>query len=270
MPANPEVRQFIREYAQSIGIDPDVAERVSASEALNVFDPNRPDHGGDLGSSFGPFQLHYGGVVKSMPNGGLGDEFTKATGLDARDPSTWKEQVKYALNTAKKDGWRQWMGAAKSGIPRWAGIREGGVTENAIGPTARYDPRSDTPSSARPTGEQVADYATEHPTGAGGDLVTNTPSPYDLPKPGTAENPLVTTEAKNPYAKIGAAVAKLGDRSSAPSLGPVTTPQNPALSALPAMSSVDPTTSNNQRAQLIQAMMRLNSGQLFPSGGGIG
>ena len=45
---------------------------------------------GDMGSSFGPFQLHYGGMVPGVPrlnNPGLGDEFTAVTGLNASDPS---------------------------------------------------------------------------------------------------------------------------------------------------------------------------------------
>ena len=51
-----------------------------------------------------------------MNSGGLGDRFTRETGLDARDPTTWKAQVDYALKTAKREGWSAWHGAAHVGI----------------------------------------------------------------------------------------------------------------------------------------------------------
>ena len=64
---------YIRSAALQRGIDPDQAVRVAQSEGLNSYT-------GDGGSSFGPFQLHYGNVA---PGGnavsGLGDDFTKQT-----------------------------------------------------------------------------------------------------------------------------------------------------------------------------------------------
>ena len=66
---------------------------------------------GDGGSSFGPFQLHYGGVNKDMPHPGLGDEFTKQTGLDARDPSTVPQQIAFVSNYTAKHGWNDWSTA---------------------------------------------------------------------------------------------------------------------------------------------------------------
>lgn len=122
MPANPEIVAYIRQVAIANGIDPEVALRVAEAEALNVFDPNRPDLGGDEGSSFGPFQLHYKGISKNMPNAGMGDDFTAATGLDARDPSTWRQQVDFALKQAARGGWSPWMGAKAAGITDWQGI----------------------------------------------------------------------------------------------------------------------------------------------------
>jgi hypothetical protein len=135
--------------------------------------------------------------------------------------------------------------------------------------TGRYDPRSDSPSYARPTGADVVKYATEHPPGPGGDVVTT--SPYNLPAPGTVNNPLITKEAKNPFEKVGAAVAKLGDRDQGSTLGGIQNVPNPPLTALPAMSSIDPVSANNQRNAMVAALMRLNSGQLWPMmGGGYG
>jgi hypothetical protein len=150
MPANPEIEAFIRQEAIKRGIDPNVAVKVARTEALNVFDPSKPDYGGDEGSSFGPFQLHYAGYSKKMPHPGLGDAFTRATGLHASNPSTWREQVQFALDTAAKDGWRQWMGAANNQIPRWAGIKDAkqlGVTltNTPVASTTNYPASSITP-----------------------------------------------------------------------------------------------------------------------------
>ncbi|NCZ75263.1 MAG: hypothetical protein EBX65_07220, partial [Betaproteobacteria bacterium] len=61
-----EAASYIVAAAQKRGIDPNVALRVARSEGLNQYT-------GDEGSSFGPFQLHYGGVAKGgNAVGGLG------------------------------------------------------------------------------------------------------------------------------------------------------------------------------------------------------
>lgn len=106
---------YIRQKAASLGIDPDIAVRVAKSEGLNSYT-------GDSGSSFGPFQLHYGNQSSQFPHSGLGDEFTKQTGLDARDPNTWQQQVDFALEWAQKHGWNDWSGAQQQGITGMAGI----------------------------------------------------------------------------------------------------------------------------------------------------
>lgn len=116
-----EMEAYIRKAAASRGIDPDVAVRVAKSEGLY-------NYTGDLGSSFGPFQLHYGGIAPGgMAGKGLGDEFTKQTGLDARNSSTWKAQVDFSLDRARKSGWGPWHGwtglpfAGIGGLPTGAG-----------------------------------------------------------------------------------------------------------------------------------------------------
>jgi len=120
-PQSGEKVDYIRRAAAERGIDPEIAVKVAASEGLN-------GAVGDQGSSFGPYQLHYGGVAPGGNRvGGLGDEFTRSTGLNARDPNTWREQVNFALDQAKKGGWDPFHGAAKSGIGAWAGIRNGNV-----------------------------------------------------------------------------------------------------------------------------------------------
>jgi hypothetical protein len=107
---------YIRQRAPSFGIDPDKAVAVAKSEGLNAY-------AGDSGSSFGPFQLHYGGVAQGGNSvAGLGDDFTKATGLDARDPKTLNAQIDFALAHASQNGWGAFHGAGKSGIGEWDGI----------------------------------------------------------------------------------------------------------------------------------------------------
>lgn len=120
-----EVVAYIRQSAIARGIDPDVAVRVAESEGLNQYV-------GDKGSSFGPFQLHYGGVAPGMMQGGLGDVFTKKTGKNARDESTWREQIDFALDYARTSGrgWADWYGAGKAGVSQFAGIGKGGTTSS--------------------------------------------------------------------------------------------------------------------------------------------
>ena len=117
-----EHEAYIRSRAPLYGIDPDQAVRVAKSEGLG--------YGvGDKGSSFGDWQLHYGGIA---PGGnrvaGLGDEFTRETGLDARDPSTWKAQTDWALARAAKQGWGPWHG--------WRGTPFAGIGAGAGGAQA--------------------------------------------------------------------------------------------------------------------------------------
>jgi hypothetical protein len=106
--------KYITDAAKARGIDPDVALRVAKSEGLAQYE-------GDEGSSFGPYQLHYGGVAGGgNAVSGLGDRFTKQTGLNARDPSTWRKQVDFALDTAAKEGWgawHGWKGPERAGLP---------------------------------------------------------------------------------------------------------------------------------------------------------
>lgn len=113
-----EIADYIRKEAIARGIDPNIALRVAQSEGLNSYT-------GDQGSSFGPFQLHYGGVAPGgNAVGGLGDTFTQTTGLNARDPATVKQQIDFSLDYASKHGWGPWHGW--TGNP-FAGITRGNV-----------------------------------------------------------------------------------------------------------------------------------------------
>jgi hypothetical protein len=203
-----EMEQYIREEAVKRGIDPDIAVRVAESEALNAFDPDQPDRGGDEGSSFGLYQLHYKGLSKNMPNAGLGDEFTAATGLDARDPSTWKQQVNFSLDHAVKNGWDAWMGAKKNGITGFAGI--GGKGSPNAGATA---PGAATPATG--TGSAPVGTTLTTPTGA--------VAPYTLGEtlaPAVVINqtpPLTSqyTPDANPWGSLGGTLAGALDQDNA-------------------------------------------------------
>lgn len=118
-----EVEAYIRQAAAARGIDPEVAIAVYRSEGARGYI-------GDQGSSFGPYQLHYGGVAGGgNAVSGLGDTFTKQTGLNARDQSTWKAQVDFSLDQAKSGGWGPWHGW--KGAP-FAGIGGGGGRSTTV------------------------------------------------------------------------------------------------------------------------------------------
>jgi TP901 family phage tail tape measure protein len=113
---------IIREAAIRHGIDPDVALRVAMSEG-GTSEGARP---GDKGSSFGPFQLHYGGVATGgNAVSGLGDTFTAQTGLDARNPANVAAAVDFAMAQAAQSGWGGWHGAPLAGVTPWMGIGTG-------------------------------------------------------------------------------------------------------------------------------------------------
>ncbi len=149
-PVDPtEAEAYIRQSAAKRGIDPDTAVRVARSEGLSTYI-------GDEGSSFGPFQLHYGGIAGGgNAVGGLGDEFTKVTGLHARDPSTWKAQVDFSLDQAAKGGWGPWHGAQRVGIADRQGI--GGAV--AMAGARSQIPPVGTGAAQTPAGQAMPQYS---------------------------------------------------------------------------------------------------------------
>lgn len=121
-PSAKEQEAYIRQAAIARGIDPDIAVRVARSEGLNNWKSTIPGE-----ESYGPFQLHYGGRGQkgNLAARGLGDDFTKQTGLDAADPANWKQGVDFALDAARRQGWGAWYGwkgAKWQGIPRSGAI----------------------------------------------------------------------------------------------------------------------------------------------------
>jgi hypothetical protein len=109
-----DVDAYTRQVAQGYGIDPDVASKILAQES-SYGQTRQP---GDNGTSFGPFQLHFAPDGKAM-----GDQFRRDTGLDPRDPRTWKQQVDYAMMKASQEGWTPWTTTMKKlGMNQWSGI----------------------------------------------------------------------------------------------------------------------------------------------------
>lgn len=111
------------QIAPNHGVDPNAAIAIFDRET-----GGNPNLIGDMGSSFGPFQLHYGGMVPDvlrLNNAGLGDEFTAATGLNASDPSTWQAQVDFSLYKASSGGWTPWSTMSAAGLYKWSGIDQG-------------------------------------------------------------------------------------------------------------------------------------------------
>ena len=104
-----EVQDFIRQAAIARGLNPDDMLRIVSGEG--GFDPKWVG-GGDDQSSFGPFQLHYGGISSRFPHSGLGDTFTQQTGLSAKTNETWRQQVEFALNYIAEHGFDPWKGSS--------------------------------------------------------------------------------------------------------------------------------------------------------------
>jgi hypothetical protein len=109
-----DVDDYTRQAASKWGIDPNVASKFLGQES-SYGQARRP---GDNGTSFGPFQLHFAADGRAM-----GDDFRRDTGLDPRDPSTWKAQVDYAMKRAAMGGWGPWQTTMnKLGYGQWSGI----------------------------------------------------------------------------------------------------------------------------------------------------
>lgn len=121
LPTDAEVDAYIASRAPSYGILSTAAINVSRRERGN----RSGGWIGDNSSSFGPFQLHLGGIASGANAGpGLGDEFVRLTGLNPRDiAGTWRQQVDFALWKASQVGWEPFKAAKALGYGIWEGIR---------------------------------------------------------------------------------------------------------------------------------------------------
>jgi TP901 family phage tail tape measure protein len=122
--ANGEIADYIRKAASARGIDPDIAIRIAQHEGGTEEYNKRGTFA--TGSSWWPFQLHYGGAGTPYAylgtTAGMGNDFSAKTGWGAGDPKAWKDSIDWALDVAAKHGWSQWYGRGPAGVGAWEGI----------------------------------------------------------------------------------------------------------------------------------------------------
>jgi hypothetical protein len=128
-----DVNEYLKHAAAKAGIDP--------AQVLAVMGKEGPTGWGsvgtfDTGTSYGPLQLHYAGG--SNPKEGMGDRFTKATGIDLRkDTSIAAHQaaVDFAMQELGKRGdWSEWYGADNA-FPAAQGGQGRFTKVNRVAPT---------------------------------------------------------------------------------------------------------------------------------------
>lgn len=130
-PQSGEIQQYIDQAARARGIDPEVAMNVAYHEG-GLTDP--AERGTfKTGSSWWPFQLHYGGKgYEQFGNtAGMGNDFTAQTGWQPGDPGAWRDSVDYALDQVLKSptGWQnKFYGAAAGGVAPFQGLPRGTYT----------------------------------------------------------------------------------------------------------------------------------------------
>lgn len=112
-----EVADHIVTASRKRGIDPEIALNVYRHEGESNWQSQyrgaaKTYNGKE--DSWGPYQLYMGG--------GLGNAFKKKTGLDPRDPNTWRENIDFALDEAARGGWGPWYGARRAGISNRQGL----------------------------------------------------------------------------------------------------------------------------------------------------
>jgi Chaperone of endosialidase len=120
----PEILSMARQIAVQKGHNPNVVSSLIGKEygAGNQYS-------GDSDTSFGPLQLHYTGDPKHPA---MGDNFTRDTGLDARDPSTIPAQLKYGIGQMGTQGLAPWANSRdKLGYGNWTGINH----DDSTGPS---------------------------------------------------------------------------------------------------------------------------------------
>lgn len=246
-----EMERFIREYAVSIGLDPNVIMQTVLNEGgRQSLEPSgyvRRSLVGGTGAgqepSYGPFQMH----MKY-----LGGRALRA-GYDPRDPAQAFNVAKFAMDEIKREGLGQWHGW--KGDPRAAEAGSGSGANVVVpsgGSSGSYDPRMDTPSTGHPVGSTLPGpppdpYAQPATGGAGGTFPTYT-------QPGGTADPRSKTQ------KFGDAMA---DAQGA-QYKPTTVPELPKAALFQGQPTVvgDPQETELRKKRLAEIMARLNTGKL--------
>ena len=165
-----DMENYIREAAKARGIDPEAAIKLYKSEGAGGQGPSLQSKipRGGAGSfngfedSHGPFQLHRGGA------GSLGTEFEKKTNLKIDDPTTFRQQIDFALDYAAQNGWAPWSGARVAFRNENGGVDyRFGISDEAtpIG-VSEYNPDSNVQYVRQPTAfdltqQQIAEASVE-------------------------------------------------------------------------------------------------------------
>ena len=166
------LKEYVRKGMIARGNDPNIALKVWTGEGLSpgVWQSNvRTAKGRE--PSFGPFQMLVGGGDTGYPEG-MGNAFTRATGLDPRDPKNVYAMADYAMNHASKKGYGEWYAARDQGIGPMAGIGANArvmpvsYTQEPVapraGPPTPYEglgPSSMAQSGVQPAGGQISSPA---------------------------------------------------------------------------------------------------------------
>jgi hypothetical protein len=105
-PTPDEINMYIADAAAKRGIDPGTALAVAYHEGTATGQPNQRGTF-PTGSSWWPFQLHYGGAGYEQFGtvAGLGNDFTAQTGYQPGDPRAWQAATDFALDTVLQRGW---------------------------------------------------------------------------------------------------------------------------------------------------------------------
>ena len=123
------VADYIRERAPHYGIPAEHALAVWNNEGRSAYAGDYNTNG--TPSSFGPYQLHFGGLGEPHSASGMGDSLLRSRGINAMDPSTWKDQIDYVFESVRNNGWGPFHGA-----PDWlrdvTGYKQGGLISEDI------------------------------------------------------------------------------------------------------------------------------------------
>jgi hypothetical protein len=100
---------FIRAYAQSKGLDPNLALGIANAEGLKAWSAKNPNAGStiDVDPSGTPFS--YGDFQLNIHPGAMGSK-ALAAGIDPRDPAQWQAADRFAIDQMAKSGVGPWKG----------------------------------------------------------------------------------------------------------------------------------------------------------------
>jgi hypothetical protein len=224
----------------------------------------------------------------------MGDDFTAQTGLDAKDPSTWRQQTDFVLDHLAKGGtWTPWMGAAAEGITGRMGLPGGsraplnsqaqqplnGQAQHPLNgqaqqpfpitqaqmPLAPSEQGPVKPQFQGPVAPQFQGPTAPPVQGPTAPPVQGPETPFGSPTAVAGATPDETT----PWGKLRKKLAHAATGFKMPAVSKNDTTlaslamPGAARVDTPAVSPFDENQIANQRQQLAMAMQRLNSGKLF-------